>query len=78
MCGGVVPSHRFPRAPQIITHKVDEIETPLKQTKIIAKESKGKFPRGVLEFGYGGGVQLTTQNSYPFLGVILAENSTRF
>ena len=33
---------------------------------------------GVLEFGFGGGVRLTTQNPYPFLGVILAENGTRF
>ena len=33
---------------------------------------------GVFEFGFGGDVRLTTQNPYPFLGVILAENSTRF
>ena len=36
-------------------------------------------PGGVLGFGLGVGVRLTPQNpSYPFLGVILAENSTRF
>ena len=33
---------------------------------------------GVLRFGLGGSVRLTPQNPYPFLGVILAENSTRF
>ena len=38
----------------------------------------GFTPGGVLEFGFGGGVRLTTQNPYPFLGVILAENSARF
>ena len=32
-------------------------------------------PGVVLEFGFGGGVRLTTQNPYPFLGVILTENS---
>ena len=28
-----------------------------------------KMPGGVLKFGFGGGVRLTTQNPYPFLGV---------
>ena len=36
------------------------------------------LPGGVLEFGFGGGVRLTTQNPYPFLGVILAENRACF
>ena len=33
---------------------------------------------GVFKFGFGRGLQLTTQDPYPFLGVILAENGTRF
>ena len=33
---------------------------------------------GVLRFGLGGSARLTPQNPHPFLGVILAENSTRF
>ena len=31
------------------------------------------MPRGVLKFGFGRGVQLTTQIPYPLLVVILAE-----
>ena len=38
----------------------------------------GGHSRGVLRFGLGGSVRLMPQNPYPFLGVILAENSTRF
>ena len=33
-------------------------------------------PGGVLRFGFDGSVQLTPQNTYPLLGVILAKNST--
>ena len=36
------------------------------------------IPGGVIEFGFGGGVRLMTQNPYPFLGFILAKNSARF
>ena len=47
-------------------------------------EQRGKdrellsWGEGVLGFGLGGGVRLTPQNPYPYLGVILAENGTRF
>ena len=47
---------------------------PANWLKPMRYQSRG----GVLRFGLGGSVRLTPQNPYPFLGVILAENSTRF
>ena len=47
-----------------------EFQTPY----TLPSNTHGPYPaRGVFEFGFGGDVRLTTQNPYPFLGVILAE-----